>query len=174
MYPKFSLVVTNDEGHQRVLSVTPVNDQKVIPRPFGEAVHGRDRNEVLHFDFISMHQLTPKSKHLYNYVLILKEDFSGFEELIPTTSSDHFTVADSRAPQTHVSDQGSHSVDKTLKEFNRILQAQHHFVTAYIPWANGTVEIVYRQLQSAMTSLLCDFRMQAKDWSSLFPWFRVF
>jgi len=60
-------------------------------------------------------------------------------------------------------------VDKTLKEFNRILQARHHFITAYTPWANGTVEIVCRQLQSAMRSLLSNFRMQAEDWPSLLP-----
>ena len=70
-----------------------INDQKVNPRPFGEAVHGGDKNKVLHFDFISMHQLTPKSKkHLYKYVLILNDDFSGFVELVPTTRPDHFTV----------------------------------------------------------------------------------
>jgi transposase InsO family protein len=121
----------------------------VIPHLFKEAFHGRDRNEALHFDFISMHQLTPKSKHLYKYVLILKDDFSGFVELILRTSPDHFTVADSLmdcykrfgVPKTLVSDQGSHFVDKILKEFNRILQARHHFVTAYIPWGNGQVEI---------------------------------
>ena len=45
-------------------SVCHVNNHKEFPHPFGEAVHGKDRNEVLHFDFISMHQLTPKSKHL--------------------------------------------------------------------------------------------------------------
>jgi hypothetical protein len=41
-----------------------INDQRVFSRPYREAVHGRDRNEVLDFDFISIHMLTPKSKTL--------------------------------------------------------------------------------------------------------------
>jgi len=60
----------------------------------GEAAYGKDRNAELHFDFISMHPLTPKSKHLYKNVLIVKDDLSGSVGLIPTTSLDNFTVAD--------------------------------------------------------------------------------
>jgi hypothetical protein len=41
-----------------------------------------------------MHQLAPKSEVLYKYVLILKDDLSGFVEWIPSTSPDHFTAAD--------------------------------------------------------------------------------
>jgi hypothetical protein len=82
--------------------------------------------------------------------LILKDYFSGFVELIPTTSPDHCTVSDASwtdtngfgVPQTLVSDRSSHFVDKTLKEFNRILQARQHFVMVYTPWGNETVEIV--------------------------------
>jgi len=72
-----------------------VNDQRAILCPLGEAVHGKEKNEALHFDFISMHQLTPKSKQVYKYVLILKDVFSGFVELILTTSPAPFTIAES-------------------------------------------------------------------------------
>jgi len=71
-----------------------------------------------------MHHLTPTSKHLYKYVLILVDDFSGFVQLVPTTSPDHCKVPHSvmycykrfGVPKTLVSDQGPHFIHKTLKE----------------------------------------------------------
>ena len=106
-----------------------------------------------------MHQLAPKSEVLYKYVLILKDDLSGFVEWIPSTSPDHFTAADTLMEwykvfgvlRTLVSDQGSYFVDKTLKELNWI------------------VEIFCHQLRSPMRFLLYDLKMQAQYWPSLFP-----
>ena len=148
-----------------------INDQKVIPRPFGKAVHGNERNEVLHFDFISMYYLTPKSEHLYKHVLILKNECSGFVELISATNPDHFTVPDSlmdwckgfRVPKTRISVQGSHIVDNTLNELNRILQARQHFAMAHISCAHGAVEIVCRHLRSRMKSVLSHFKIHTQD-----------
>ena len=154
-----------------------VNDHRVISHAFLQAAHGRDKNEVLHFDFISMHQLTPKSRHLFKYVLILKDEFSGFLELISTTSPDHFTVTDSLmdwyqgfgVPKTLVSDQGSHFADKTPRSSAAFCKSNTTSSLVYTPSANGTVEIVCPQVQSAMKSLLSDFRMQGEDCPSFLP-----
>jgi hypothetical protein len=44
------------------------------PRPLGEAIHAERPNQVLHFDFLFMGLATTEQK----YILILKDDFSGF------------------------------------------------------------------------------------------------
>jgi len=102
-------------------------------KPFRESFHYKKRNEVLYYGFISMYQLAAKSNQMYKYVLILKDDISGFVELAPSTSPDHFALADSLmecykgfgVPKTLISDQGSHFVDKTLKELNSMQQKKH-------------------------------------------------
>ena len=100
--------------------------------------------------------------------MILKDGFSGFVETIPNTSSDHFTVADSLMDWYE-----RFGVLKTLSvikaHISRILQARHHFVTGYTPWANGGVEIVCRQLEFALRSLPSNFRIQAENWPSILP-----
>jgi hypothetical protein len=149
------------------------NDNGVIRRPLGEGLHGATCNVVLHFDFISMHPLNSKSNH----VLILKDDLPRFVQMIPFSSPDHFVVAEALIDwykrfclsQYLVSDQGNHCKDQSLKEFYRILQTNHHFFTTYSPWANGTVEIVCKHLQSTMRSLLSEFWTLPKEWSVLLP-----
>jgi hypothetical protein len=44
------------------------------PRPLGESIHAERPNQVLHFDFLYMGVSNMGAK----YVLILKDDFSGF------------------------------------------------------------------------------------------------
>ena len=97
--------------------------------------------EVLHFDFISIHPLYSKSNHIFAYVLILKDDLSGFVELIPSSSPDYFVVADALMdwyrrfgfPQYLVSNQESGFRDQDFRDFNRIMETNHQFVTTYPP-----------------------------------------
>jgi len=115
-----------------------------------------------------MHTLNSKSNHTFAYVLILKDDLSGFVALIPSSSPDHFVMADAfmdwytrfGLPQYLVSDQRSHFTDQTLKEFNRFYR---QIITS-----------VSRNLQSTMTSLLSEFRMQSEEWPAAFQLSKVF
>jgi hypothetical protein len=115
-----------------------------------------------------MHTLNSKSNNTFAYVLILKDDLSGFVALIPSSSPDHFVVADAfmdwykrfGLPQYLVSDQGSHFRDQTLKESNQLYKQIIRFVS--------------RNLQSTMTSLLSEFRMQSEEWPVAFQLSKVF
>ena len=154
-----------------------VNGDLVVPRPLGEQLHAVRPNEVLHYDYLKIGKPSDASVHNYEYVLVLKDDFSGFVELIPCVSPDHFNVADAMigwykrfgVMKYHVSDQGIHFKDKLLAELNRLLQIKHHFVTAYSPWANGTVEVVNREIVNCMKSLLSEFRMEFDRWTEILP-----
>ena len=107
----------------------------------------------------------------------MKDDFSGFVELISATAADHFAVADALVqwysrfgmPLMHVSDQGSHCKDKVIKEFNRILQINHRMTTAYSPWANGTVDKVNNDIQKLLRSLLSEWQMESSQWPLVLP-----
>ena len=56
----------------------------VVPRPLGEALHGSVPGEVIHYDFILI---------AFGYVLIIKDDLSGFVHLRYTDSANAKFVA---------------------------------------------------------------------------------
>lgn len=56
------------------------NEGRMEPRPYGEAIHATGNNEVLHFDYLYMDAC---EKDKLKWLLVLKDDFSGFLELVP-------------------------------------------------------------------------------------------
>jgi hypothetical protein len=66
--------------------------------------------------------------------------------------------------RTWVSDQGSHFKNKTVEGVQNALRSQHHFTTAYTPWANGTVERACREVLRAVRGLLSEFKLRPAEW----------
>ncbi|KAE9001180.1 hypothetical protein PF001_g4527 [Phytophthora fragariae] len=58
-----------------------------IPRPFGETLRATKPNEILHFDYLTM----VESESGLKYVLVLKDNMSGYVELIacPNPTADY-------------------------------------------------------------------------------------
>lgn len=54
-----------------------------IPRPLSSTIHASKPNEVIHFDYF----LLGESDEDYKYVLVVKDDLSGYCWLEPTTSA---------------------------------------------------------------------------------------
>jgi hypothetical protein len=48
-----------------------------IPRPLGEACHGIKRNQMLHFDYMYVWPRNNKSRHQYEGLFVVRDDFSG-------------------------------------------------------------------------------------------------
>jgi hypothetical protein len=128
----------------------------IIPRPLGEAVHGDAVNHVVHFDYLFI-ESNKRARHIFTYILVLKDDFSGFIEMIPCEFADHYNVVDAlqmwqaRYGNIHtlVSDKGSHFISLVVAEYTRrctSLGITHHFTVAYCPWSNGTIERVNRDI----------------------------
>jgi hypothetical protein len=44
------------------------------------------------------------------------------------------------------------------------LRVRHRFTTAYAPWANGTVEVVCRQVLKALRQLCPEFKLSFQEW----------
>jgi transposase InsO family protein len=145
----------------------------VIPRPFGETLNASKPGVILHFDFLYISLGNNNMK----YILVLKDDFSGYISLHCCDSPNSMFTADCimdwisryRTPDYFVSDQGTHFKCKLIDELARLLQVNHHFVTAYCPWANGTVERVNRDILTIMKSLLSEFKKLKKEWPDVVP-----
>lgn len=146
---------------------------EMIPRPLGSALHATKPNEVIHFDFLSM----PPSFRDTHYVLVLKDDMSGYCELVECITADAETVQEAltdwfkRFGVVHqwVSDQGAHFKNKVIDALRKLVGSHHHFVTAYTPWANGTVEVVNRVLLRCLKALLSELKLQVFEWPLLLP-----
>jgi transposase InsO family protein len=111
------------------------------------------------------------------YILILKDDFSGFCMLHVCTDADSETTVTALMKwftlfgvvSMWVSDRGSHFKNRTVAGVKSELRATHHFTTAYCPWANGSVERVCREVLRACRALLFGFRMLTTDWPAVAP-----
>ncbi|KAE9283339.1 hypothetical protein PF008_g27431 [Phytophthora fragariae] len=111
------------------------------------------------------------------YVLVLKDGMSGYVELVAclqaTADTAYRALIDwfKRFGVVHqwTSDQGAHFRNQIIEQLQRALGAHHHFVTAYTPWANGTVEVVNPEVLKAMKALLSERRLSVRDWPALLP-----
>ena len=63
-----------------------------------------------------------------------------------------------------VSDQGSHFKNLLMRILASDFKIRHHYVTAYSPWANGTVERCMREILRAAQALLSEFKLAPMDW----------
>ncbi|POM64292.1 Hypothetical protein PHPALM_20207 [Phytophthora palmivora] len=143
-----------------------------VPRPYGPALHATKPNEVLHFDYLTL----PEDEDTHNkYVLVLKDDLSGYVELFPTTGPDAASCAVSLLSWFYrygivkqwVADQGTHFKNDVIAHLAKEIGANHHFITAYCPWANGTVEVVNRMLLKCMRAVLSERKMPPSKWEPI-------
>jgi transposase InsO family protein len=145
----------------------------IVPRPFGEAVHSNTPNVVIHFDYLSI----GLAENGFRYLFVIRDDLSGYVDLFPCTSADHANAIDALldwfsrfgVALVWVSDQGSHFKNRLVDALRFRLQANHHFVLAYTPWANGTVEVINRSILSVFRRMISEFRLEFRDWPYLVP-----
>ena len=137
-----------------------------IPRPLGETMHAKRCNEIVHFDYLSMHE---------SYLLVIKDDFSKYVMLRHAKSASASFVVDSLMhwfslfgyPQVFISDQGSHFKNTVMTELTERYAIAHHFTTPYCPWANGSVERANRDILKVFRVMLSEYRMDVNRWSEL-------
>ena len=147
-----------------------------VPRPLGEAVHATECLTVLHMDFLYMEPLKSK-EHNMKYVLVLKDDLSGYVRIIPSAEASSIVaaeailqwIADFRTPEILVSDQGSHFTAEVISDLTRLRSMEHHLVTAYTPQANGTIERANRTIISITRAVLSEAQIGSENWPYLMP-----
>lgn len=66
-----------------------------------------------------------------------------------------------------MTDQGSHFKNELLSELTAEGGVKHHFVTAYCPWANGSIERICREVLRASKALTSEWALSSKDWPNV-------
>ncbi|CAN0274200.1 unnamed protein product, partial [Scytosiphon promiscuus] len=144
-----------------------------MPRPFGETTHGTEVNSCLHFDFLYIGTDDDDTK----YILVLKEDITGFVMLEPASAADAANAAAGLqrwcttlgVPSVLVSDTATHFKNHLLAKFTTLLGVDHRFTVANSPWTNGTVENVMKEVLRVLKALLVEYRSAVTDWEHFVP-----
>ena len=149
-----------------------------IPRPLGDQLKASYRGEIISMDYCYIAPKRSTNTHLFVYILVIKDEFSGFVELIPCEHANHEHAANeiikwiSRygcIPRYVRSDQGSHFLNKLIQNLMRRLNAKQHLVTPYCPWANGSVEIVNKTMIEVLTTIILERNLKPDDWPYIIP-----
>jgi hypothetical protein len=139
-----------------------------VPRPLGAQLHATKPNEILHFDFLYI-ELSRDGK--YQYLLLLKDDLSGYLWLVPCRKVDAAATVDALMRWHAVFDvvllwishRGSHFKNEVIRRVQKELKAKHHFTTADCPWSNGTIESACKQVIRAFRAGLSELKMYADE-----------
>ena len=125
----------------------------------------------MNFDFLQLET----SIDGFEYLLVIKDDFSGWVELFPNQDpcancvADAFADLNSRhsAAKIWISDNGSHFKNHIMERLAETYGVDHHYTTPYSPWANGSVERVNRVVNRLFRVLLAKKRLNAARWHAI-------
>ena len=142
-----------------------------MPRPLRQQEHAERVSELLHFDFLYIGE----SRSGYEYILILKDDFSGYVYLRPCKKADAASTAAVLIEyfSTFVpvlkwfSDQGPHFCNEVMETLASNLGVRHRFSTAYVPWSNGIVEEVCKEVLRVLHALSTDMQVPETEWPTI-------
>ena len=148
--------------------------QKEKLRPWGETIPASKPREVLEFDFLYI-GTSSSCSFKYQYILVLKDKFSHFTWLFPCATCDTQSVVNALmqwfaiigVSHTWISDQGSHFKNDVMNELNRQMGSNHHFVTSYAPWANGSVERLNQTILQMLRKGLAELAQSMDRWIDL-------
>jgi hypothetical protein len=148
-------------------------DGEMVPRPWGAALHAERPNELIHFDWLQL----PPAANGWNYVLVVKDDMSGFCRLFPAATADAEQTAGALMDwfschgivTTWVSDGGSHFKNEVMDKVKKMIGGHHHITTPHTPWANGTVEVVNRLVLRGLKTLTSEMKLRVEEWYRVLP-----
>jgi hypothetical protein len=124
-----------------------VNPSPAIRMPLEKMPIGKDFNELVHFDLIT--NLPPGRRNGAKILLVIKDSFSGFVQLIPLLSKDAETVANAILEswicnfgpfRRCQSDLGKENSNKVMELMMRRLKITHRFSSVFHAQSDGLVE----------------------------------
>jgi Integrase zinc binding domain/Integrase core domain len=148
--------------------VATVHGDKV-PLPLGMQLHATNPNEIMHLDFLHI-GLSRDRK--YQYLLLRKDDLSGYLWLVPYRTADALATVDAQmrwfavfvVVLLWISDRGRDFKNEVVRRVQKEIKAKHHFTTENCPWSNGNIESACKQVIHAFRAVLSEPKMYADEW----------
>ena len=145
----------------------------MVPRPLGSQLIPEYPGEVLMMDFIKIGM----SRSGYMYVLMQADKLSRLVRFIATVSTVAVDAARETVrwsalmglPEWLISDGGPHFANSLIEEMAEVLGIEHHITLPYCPWANGSVEVVGKDLLWTLRALLSELEASIDEWDLVLP-----
>jgi hypothetical protein len=132
------------------------------PRPIREALHASKPNKVIHFDYLYM---VPSVEDV-KYVLIVKDVYSNYVWLKQCKNADAYSTA---AVLIEWFAAFGVAQQWVMTDIQKQFGTNHHFTTAYSPWANGTVAAICKQTIRAARAMLSEMHLAPQEWPCVLP-----
>ena len=155
------------------LQCIKLSNGEFVPRPLGSQLIAEYPGEILMMDYIKM----GASRSGYSYVLMLVDKFSRLVEFVPAVSPTSIVAARSVVrwsaqrglPLWLFSDGGSHFKNSLMTDLSATMGIDHHVTLPYCPWANGSVEVVGKDLLFTCRSLCSELQVAVDEWDAVLP-----
>jgi transposase InsO family protein len=148
-----------------------------VPRPVAQTAHADAPGVLLAVDFLYIGAPSSSASHKYSWLLVVRDDFSGFCTLTPAESCTARVVVDSLLSwfanfgvvRHIVSDRGSSFTADVIRQLVEHLHVDWHFVTAHASRANGSIERLNRDVLAALRAMVSEWHIPLDQWPSLVP-----
>jgi len=157
------------ELNARCLHCTGEYTPNLLRRKWGEQFFSRCRNGILHMDFLYIRDR--------EYLLCIRDDFSGKTELIYCETADAIAAAEGllwwrarfglRTDTLIITNGGSHFANSLMKELIAKMKIKHHITVAYSPWSNGKAERVNREILKLFRVTISELRIGLNGWRGI-------
>jgi hypothetical protein len=106
----------------------------------GEAVHGTQRNEMLHMDYIYVMPAPHKGLHDFQWNLILGEDLTGMIKITPVHSPNAMVTVEALMEwralfgslKLLVTDMAAYFMSEVMREYEHRCNMKHHLTVAWL------------------------------------------
>ena len=168
-----TMVKDVEKWSRQCLQCIKLTDGSSIPRPLGTSLVAEAPGEIFMMDYIDMGEESEGCR----YVLMGADKFSRLAELTATAGPTAIEAtkgtlkwsAKYGLPEWIITDGGSHFKNKAMKMLTDQMGIQHHITLAYCPWANGSIEIVGKELLWTTRAVLSELGYSATDWTLVLP-----
>ena len=158
---------------QGCLQCLKLHEGDVVPRPLGSQLIAEFPVEILMMDYIKM----GASRSGYSYVLMMVDKFSRLTEFVAAKSPTSIVAARAVVrwsaqrglPLWILSDGGSHFKNSLMDDLTNALGIEHHITLPYCPWANGSVEVVGKDLLWTCRALCSELEIAVDEWDLVMP-----
>lgn len=136
-------------------------------------MHGTAPNSLFKINFFALRQSTTGD----NYVLMIRDDHSGYGWIYPIPNS----MADQgahallyrcfafRAPLSSMSDLPTHFNNKRLAIIAQRLRSKHHITAPYCSWSSGAVERFGKDMLRLCRAVISEHQLLYRSWPDIVP-----
>ena len=142
------------------LQCVKASNGQMVPRPFGTQLIPEYAGEIHMMDYIKVWP----SKNGRSYALMQADKMSKLAKFTATEQTTAVPACQAMLwwgsqfglPEWLISDGGTHFANDVMKLLTGKMKVKHHVTLAFFPWANGSIEVMGRELVRTIMVMLSE------------------